>query len=112
MPRVVWIGLQEPSGALSRLQRAVEAQVAPLGFPTERRPFNPHLTLGRVQQVASRADVRQIGEVVAASTVDTVGEMQAAAVSYIKSVLRPGGAMYTTLFDATLGRPSPLSLEA
>ena len=104
-PRVVWVGLQEPSGALSRLQRAVEAQVAPLGFPTERRAFSPHLTLGRVQQYASRSDVRQIGEVVATSIVETLGEMQATAVSYIKSVLQPGGAVYTTLFEARLGCP-------
>ena len=106
-PRVVWVGLQEPSGALSKLHRAVEAQVAPLGFPTERRAFNPHLTLGRVQQYASRSDVRQIGEVVAASIVEPPGEMQATAVSYIKSDLRPGGAVYTTLFEARLGDSSP-----
>ena len=111
-PRVVWVGLQEPSGALSRLQRAVEAQVAPLGFPTERRPFTPHLTLGRVQQYASGSDVRQIGEVVAARmTAGALGEMRAAVVSYIKSDLRPGGAVYTALSEARLGRTSPASQD-
>jgi 2'-5' RNA ligase len=110
-PRVVWVGLEEPSGALSRLQRAVEAQVAPLGFPTERRAFSPHLTLARVQPYASRSDVRLIGEAVAASTVAAPAEMQATEVSYIKSDLRPSGAVYTTLFEATLGRLSPLALE-
>ncbi len=101
-PRVVWVGLQEPTGALARLQQAVEAHVAPLGFPTEKRPFSPHLTLGRVQKHASRSEVRQIGEVVAASTVGTLGQMVATAVSYIKSDLRPSGAVYTTLFEAKL----------
>jgi 2'-5' RNA ligase len=108
-PRVVWVGLQEPSGALSRLQREVEVQVAPLGFPTERRAFSPHLTLGRVQQVASRTDVRQIGEAVAASLVDTLGEMRVMCVFYIMSDLRPGGAVYTTLGEARLGAAKEMS---
>ena len=103
-PRVVWVGLQEPTGTLARLQQAVEELVAPLGFPTEGRPFSPHLTLGRVQRHASRAEVRQIGEVVAASAVGVLDEMTVTAVSYIKSDLRPSGAVYTTLFQAGLGK--------
>ncbi len=102
-PRVVWVGLQEPAGALVRLQQAVEAHVAPLGFPTEKRPFSPHLTLGRVQQYAGKSDVRKIGEVVATSDVGALGDMAATVISYIKSDLRPSGAVYTTLSEAKLG---------
>jgi 2'-5' RNA ligase len=102
-PRVVWVGLQEPTGALAGLQKAVEDRVAPLGFPTEKRPFSPHLTLGRVQRYASRSEVRQIGEVAEASTVGTIAEVAVTAVFYIKSDLRPSGAVYTALFEAKLG---------
>lgn len=102
-PRVVWVGVEEPLGLLSRLQRAVEAHVSPLGFPAERRAFSPHLTLGRVQQYASHSEVRMIGDAVAASAIETLGEMQATAVSHIKSDLGPGGAVYTRLFEARLG---------
>jgi 2'-5' RNA ligase len=98
-PRVVWVGLEEPTGALIRLRDAVEAQVAPLGFPTENRPFSPHLTLGRVQRRASNSEVREIGEVVAASSVGIVGEIRVTTVCYIKSDLKPSGAVYTTLAD-------------
>jgi 2'-5' RNA ligase len=103
-PRVVWVGLQEPTGALVRLRDAVEAQVAPLGFPTEKRRFSPHLTLGRVQRRASKSEVREIGEVVAAREIGTVDEMDVAVVCHIKSDLRPSGAVYTTLFEAELGK--------
>jgi 2'-5' RNA ligase len=103
-PRVVWVGLQEPTGALVRLRDAVEAQVALLGFPTEKRPFSPHLTLGRVQRRASKSEVHEIGEVVAASMIGTVDEMDVTVVCYIKSDLRPSGAVYTTLLEAELGR--------
>jgi 2'-5' RNA ligase len=102
-PRVVWVGLQEQTGALDRLHDAVEAHVAPLGFPTERRPFRPHLTLGRVQRRASKSEVREIGEVVAASEIGRLDEMAVTVVSYIKSDLRPSGAVYTILSEARLG---------
>jgi 2'-5' RNA ligase len=104
-PRVVWVGLHEPTGTLCRLRDAVEAEVAPLGFPTERRPFQPHLTLGRVQPYASKSEVREIGEAVAALAAATLGQMSAGAVSYIKSDLRPTGAVYTTLHEAGLAKP-------
>ncbi|HSJ55136.1 MAG TPA: RNA 2',3'-cyclic phosphodiesterase [Anaerolineae bacterium] len=103
-PRVVWVGLEEVTGALLRLRNAVEAEVAPLGFPTEKRAFQPHLTLGRVQRDASPGDVRRVGQVVAATTTGSLGEMAVSEVSYIKSDLRPAGAVYTTLLEAPLGR--------
>ncbi len=104
-PRVIWVGLYEPSGTLSRLRDAVESHVAPLGFPTEKRPFRPHLTLGRVQRYASKSEVREVGEVVAASEIGNLDEMRVERVSYIKSDLRPGGAVYTTLYEAQLLQP-------
>jgi len=103
-PRVVWVGVEEPLGALSRLQKAVEAHVGPLGFPAEQRAFSPHLTLGRVQQYASHSEARTIGHAVAGSPVEMLGEMQATVVSYIKSDLGPSGAVYTRLLEARLGR--------
>jgi len=102
-PRVVWVGLQELTGALLNLREAVEAQVAPLGFPTEKRAFHAHLTLGRVQRWASKSEVRHIGEIVASSALGTIDEMEVRRVSYIKSDLRPTGAVYTTLYAAALG---------
>jgi 2'-5' RNA ligase len=101
-PRVVWVGLQEPTGSLVRLRDAIEAHVAPLSFPTEKRRFSPHLTLGRVQRRASKSEVREIGEVVGTWELGALDEMTATAVAYIKSDLRPTGAVYTTLFEAEL----------
>ena len=102
-PRVVWVGLSEPTGTLAALRNAVETHVAPLGFPTEKRPFHPHLTLGRVQRRATKSEVREIGEVVAGSAIGTIDEMSVGVVSFIKSDLRPSGAVYTLLHEADLG---------
>jgi 2'-5' RNA ligase len=101
-PRVIWVGLEEPTGALQHLRDEVEDHVAPIGFPTERRKFSPHLTLGRVQRRASSSDVREIGQRVAASTTGLISEMDVSTVSYIKSDLKPSGAVYTTLLETDL----------
>jgi RNA 2',3'-cyclic 3'-phosphodiesterase len=108
-PRVVWVGLHEPTGALARLRDAVEREVSPLGFPSERRPFQPHLTLGRVQRGATPHEVRLVGQVLSAALPGTIGEMTVEAIAHIKSDLRPSGAVYTTLFEAILQEPSPVA---
>ena len=101
-PRIVWVGLYEPTGTLASLRDAVETHIAPLGFPTEKRPFRPHLTLGRVHRRASKSEVREIGEVVQASVIGELDEMSVKEVSYIKSELKPSGAVYTILHEAQL----------
>lgn len=100
-PRVIWVGVDEPGGVLNALQRDVEEAMQGLGFAPERRPFSPHLTLGRVKGRAPAA-VRALGEYVARAEVK-VGEMKASEVSLMRSDLRPGGAVYTRLAVAPLG---------
>ena len=101
-PRVIWVGVQEPTGRLARLQDAVEEAVAPFGFPPEGRGFSPHLTLGRVQRQASRSDTARIGQAVAQTAVGELGRVPATHFHLIRSVLKPSGAEYTTLSTFTL----------
>jgi 2'-5' RNA ligase len=103
-PRVLWVGVKEPTGKLRALWHAVEAHVAPLGWPTERRGFQPHLTLGRVQRRANSAERQAIGRLVERANVGWLAGMDVPAVSFIKSDLRPTGAVYATLAEAALGR--------
>jgi len=101
-PRVIWVGVKEPTGTLAALWRAVEAHVAPLGWPTEKRGFQPHLTLGRVQRRVTSADRRALGELVEKSDVGQLGSITVRAVSFIRSELKPTGAVYTRLAEAEL----------
>ena len=48
-PRIVFLGVSEGGPPMTQLAAAVEAHLAPLGFPTEPRAFTPHLTLARVK---------------------------------------------------------------
>jgi len=45
--RVLWVGLKDPDGRLGALARAVASGLEPLGFPAEKRPWTPHVTIAR-----------------------------------------------------------------
>ena len=101
-PRVVWVGIQEETGTLAQLQKAIEENVSPLGYPPEKRKFSPHLTLGRVQKRVSSGDLRRLGDLVGASEIGTLGQMEVRFVHLIRSDLRPSGAVYTRLAEMEL----------
>lgn len=48
-PRVLWMGLEGDIAALQELEKTIHEVVGPLGFPKEKRPFVPHVTIGRVR---------------------------------------------------------------
>jgi 2'-5' RNA ligase len=54
--RVVWAGLDDPTGGLAGLADSVSGRLEPLGFPREARAFRPHVTLARLKTPA-RIDV-------------------------------------------------------
>jgi 2'-5' RNA ligase len=50
LPRVLWLGVADDSGALARLQQLLEDECALCGFAREGRPFRPHLTIARLRK--------------------------------------------------------------
>ncbi len=101
-PRVVWIGVTEPTGGLNSLQRSLESALTPLGYPPEGKGFQPHLTLARAARDASPNDLRQLGEVVGAANIGTLGQFTVDQIALIESDLKPSGAEYTPLEHARL----------
>ena len=96
--RVIWVGLEAPAD-LTALQRGVEAAAAQLGYASDDRPFSPHLTIGRVGQNVSTADLQRIRAALEATTVGALGVVPVEAVHIYKSDLRPGGSVYTHLYS-------------
>jgi len=101
-PRVVWVGLEEPRGELSALQRAIEAECVTLGLPAEDRPFSPHLTLGRVRREAGAEAVSFVRSMLEREQTADLGEMTVDSVHLFRSDLRPTGAEYRRLHSAGL----------
>jgi len=101
-PRVVWVGVQEPTGRLAALQEAIEKVLIPFGYPPEGRGFTPHLTLGRIRRRTPRGDVARAGKIVASTMVELLAEVPADHFALIRSVLKPTGAEYTVLEEFLL----------
>jgi 2'-5' RNA ligase len=56
-PRIFWVGAEKTS-ALRPLATGVDAALQPLGVVPEVRPFQPHLTLGRVVEGQSLEEMK------------------------------------------------------
>jgi len=52
-PRVIWAGIS-PSDNLLRLNRDIITGLSDAGIVIEDRPFNPHLTLGRIKSISNK----------------------------------------------------------
>lgn len=99
-PRVIWVGV-EASSALKALQQTVENETKKLGYPTEDRPFSPHLTLGRVNHHAISEEISRITETLSSIQVDQIGSFTVRHLTLFKSELKPGGAVYTPLLTTS-----------
>ncbi len=58
-PRVLWAGVGEGATTLQALALRLRHALSSRGFPTERRPFVAHLTLGRVRSPREAAGARR-----------------------------------------------------
>jgi 2'-5' RNA ligase len=97
-PRVLWLGLTTGAREVIDVHRQVADRVAHLGIPLERRPFHPHLTLGR-WRVSREADRRRV----LAAASNHVTRLDVDGVALIRSRLTQAGAAYTALCHTRLG---------
>lgn len=104
-PRVIWVGVEDPTSWLPLLHEAVNEAMESLGFQRERRRFSPHLTLGRVRRGADQDDVRALGRTIASMDIGTLGTVPVTKLIFFKSELKPTGAVYTPLATFSLKEP-------
>jgi 2'-5' RNA ligase len=102
-PSIVWVGVGGATAALEQAVAALEAQVVPLGFPPEQRPFRAHLTLGRVRREATPAQQERLGEAICALPAFPPLAWLIERVVVFRSELRPSGPIYSALDTVTLG---------
>jgi 2'-5' RNA ligase len=100
-PRVLWVGLHAPP-QLEHLQHGIEAAAARLGYQSEDKPFSPHLTIGRVRDQVSSAELQTIRGALDKTRIGDLGTARVFAIHLFRSDLQPGGSVYTRLFSAPL----------
>ena len=102
VPLVLWLGLADKVKPLTSLQSRLEEGLRPLGFPQEGRPFNPHLTLGRISHSLEPRVKRKLTEILTSAQLDQGIEIPVETLSLIQSTLTPSGALYTHLAEVPL----------
>lgn len=93
IPRVLWVGVEDPTGALPPLVGRIETEMTSLGYAPETRPFHAHLTLGRVRGPRNLASLQN-------RLISCTFESQPATVDglmLVRSDLTPTGSVYTIL---------------
>jgi len=99
-PRVVWVGVAEPTGALGRLQASIAEATAAFAEKVEDRAYAPHLTVGRVK---GGRDLGRLSEAVAAMAAEEGPAIEACEVVVFRSDLAPEGPTYTPVARVALG---------
>ena len=94
-PRVIWIGLGEEIERLSTLREELQTGLKVLGFKPEKRPFAPHLTIGRFKGLVDRdEELKSILD----RYHDLSGDLQYLnELVLFKSDLKPDGPVYTKM---------------
>lgn len=101
-PRVIWAGVEEPSGTLNRLWVSTENAVTRLGWEGEKRGFTPHITLGRVK---GPINLPRLTEVLQTMNEENWGQQGVPGLVLFSSCLEAGGARYEEIGVFPLGKP-------
>ena len=98
-PRNFWCGVEAPG--LEELAADTDAAAETVGVPRETRKYSPHLTLARIKDARS-AELQPLGETIAALPSLEFGGFEASSFFLYRSVLKPGGSVYTKLSEFPL----------
>ncbi|HUJ79930.1 MAG TPA: RNA 2',3'-cyclic phosphodiesterase [Nitrospiria bacterium] len=103
-PRVLWIGVEPDGGAASlvALARTVDEMTASLGYPSEERPFSPHLTVARIR--TPPRSVHALTGWLEQRRADRLAAMLVERIALMRSDVRPGGSVYTPVAEFMLGK--------
>ena len=100
--RVIWAGIEQGTGALAEMTHSIEGTCQQHGFEPESRPFQAHITMGRVREPVVNQELAQKMEEFAQ---EQFGEVNVDRVLLMKSELTPKGAHYTVLEQHLLTAP-------
>jgi 2'-5' RNA ligase len=102
-PRVLWVGLEGDIGKLSSLAGSIAERLKPLGYKPD-KPFQPHITLGRVRETVRPDELRAISLALSAHVNRPAkSTFVVSSISLMQSYLQAGGSVYTQLANVKLG---------
>ena len=106
-PRVIWIGLGGDIKKMAALRDDLSKSLKPLGIRQEKRPFKPHLTIGRFKK--QPAGPYNFNRILHRYKHLHTSEHTQKILTMYKSELRQRGAVYTKIRSWPLGMQDKLT---
>jgi len=97
-PRIIWTGIQL-SDKLTGLNSSIISGLKELNIKLEDRPYNPHLTVGRIKHIN---DIRILESLIARYKNAELQSVNADQVILYESILLPAGPIYKPLAKLSL----------
>ena len=92
-PRIIWTGINN-SKELNDLNKLISVKLRETGTHLEERPFNPHLTLGRIKRLTGTQGLARLIE---DYTDKEIQRVRVSEIVLFESILRPEGPVYKPL---------------
>jgi len=96
-PRALWIGVKSGAGQIIRVQSLVAERLEGVGVERERRPFSPHLTVGRWRESRPSDRLRT-----SSAEPPTLARVDVNTVTLFQSRVSSDGSTYTRLVETPL----------
>ena len=100
-PRVIWVGLENEQQVL-KIAEEVEMDMVRIGLASESRPFNSHITLGRVRSGLNRRQLVEKLECLNKNFNSPKPEFRVTHLTLFKSTLTPTGPIYESIYTCPL----------
>jgi RNA 2',3'-cyclic 3'-phosphodiesterase len=94
--RIIWIGINQPPPELKQLADQLETKLLKIGLPEEKRPFQAHITLGRIKNPLIPEDLEKGLDKIRNDCL----EFKIRGITLFQSLLGPGGPTYSILKEA------------
>jgi 2'-5' RNA ligase len=92
-PRIIWTGVG-PSDDLTALNKTIQYGLKQIGIKLEDRPYNPHLTLGRIKRIS---DIKNLKTLVGQFRESEIQVVPVNEVILYESILLQSGPVYKPL---------------
>lgn len=93
---IIWLGAEVQEGLL-KLVENLEKEMVKIGFPKEKRPFTPHITLGRLHHARPASQWRQVAQNLKNFKTPQFEKFKVKQIILMESQPTPSGSIYTPL---------------
>tara|TARA_B100000029_G_C17109400_1_gene790955 strand:+ start:78 stop:671 length:594 start_codon:yes stop_codon:yes gene_type:complete len=101
-PRVLWMGIGGDISPMLHIKNKLDELLQIHGFPTEKRSFSPHRTIGRISKLLSEEEVSGLARCITEIAQFPPAYIEVSSLDLVESHLTKAGSIYTTRHKQSL----------